>query len=117
MAITTLTPSRALLGLGISHTTPRASEIVPYSHEEFTLVPGAFRLTALIDQVPHLLPLGTRGFGHSQPVLKRRGRALQEHRTRPLSFRMNPQNHQESAGRRWHTPPVVVEAQEAIFVR
>ena len=110
-------PHRPLLGLGIPHTTPRTSEIMPYSHQELPLVPGACRITALIDQVPHLLPLGARGLGHTHPVPKRRRRTLQEDRTRPLSLRLNPQDHQESAGRRRQTPSVVIEAQEGILVR
>ena len=110
-------PHRPLLGLGIPYTTPWASKIVPYSHQELPSVPGAFRVTALIDQVPHLLPLGARGLRHPHPVPKRRRRTLQEDRTRSLRVRLNPQDHQESAGRGRQTPSVVVEAQEAILVQ
>jgi hypothetical protein len=80
-------------------------------------VPGAFRVTALIDQVLHLLPLGARGLRHTHPILKRRRRTLHEDRTRSLRVRVNPQDHQESAGRGRQTPSLVVDAQEALLVR
>jgi hypothetical protein len=110
-------PHRPLLGLGIPYTTPWASKIVPYSHQELPLVPGAFRVTALMDQVPHFLPLGARGLRHTHPIPKRRRRTLQEDRTRSLGVRVNPQDHQESAGRGRQTPSLVVDAQEALLVR
>ncbi len=110
-------PHRPLLGLGIPHTTPRAREIVPYSHQELLSVPRAFRVAPFIDQVPHLLPLGARGLGHTHPVPKRRRRTLQEDRTGPPSLRLNPQDHQEATGRRRQTPSLVIDTQEAILVR
>ena len=117
MAITTLTFGLPLLGLGIRHTAPRTSEIVTCSSQALTLVPWAFRIAALIDLVPHLLPLGARGLGHTDLIPKRRRCALQENRTRSLSLRVNAQNHQESAGRGRQSPSFVVEGQEAILVR
>ncbi len=106
-----------LLGLCIPHTTPRASEIVPYSCQKLPSVPGTFRITDLIDQIPNLLPLCPCGLGHTHSVPKRRRRALQVDGTRPLNLGLNPEDHQESAGRRRQTPSVVIEGQQAFLVR
>ncbi len=110
-------PRRPLLCLGIPYTTPRASEIMPYSHQELASVPGAFRVAPFIDQVPQLLPLGARGLGHTYPVPKRGRRTLQDNRTGPVSLGLNPQDHQEAAGRRRQTPSLVIETQEVILLR
>ncbi len=110
-------PSGRLLGPGIPYTASRTSEIVTYSRQEYAIVPRTFRITALVDHIPHLFPLGAGGLGHGHTIPERGGRALEKDRSRPRILGPDSQNHEESARRRRKTSTVVIEAQQSIFVR